>query len=251
MQTSNPCTNALVGLLAVQRAGSSIANDAKNSHLHNSYASLGGVRNTVVPILAANGCVVMQPLTADGERVSITTRITHAATGEYVESTVSARAMNATKGTNQLQAMGSTISYLRRYGLLAMLGLATTDDNGSAGIIASADSIEKARQRFVQGASQRLRGAKVAPKAVRAYLGPSETWAEETHAGRFDDIIAAWGRGEIVGFPESGTNPGVKYILTRNRNGVQCTCEGFRHRSKCKHVDAFLATAQQAEKVPA
>lgn len=109
-----------------------IAKDATNPAFRNKYATLDAIMEQVRPILAKHGLAVMQgvthPETVDGRVVglAVETRLLHLS-GEWIASTVTLPVEKATA-----QGAGSAISYGRRYGLSAMLGLTAEDDDGNA-----------------------------------------------------------------------------------------------------------------------
>lgn len=88
------------------------------------YAPLDEVIEATRPALAANGLAIVQLLT--GEK--ITTTLVHAS-GQWIASTLP---LGDRVGT--LQEFGSKLTYLRRYALAALLGVAPEDDDdaGSA-----------------------------------------------------------------------------------------------------------------------
>lgn len=91
-----------------------------------SYASLAAVLDAIRDALAANGLSVVQsPETANGA-VTVTTYILHSS-GEWLSGQLSYPYADA-----DIKALGAIISYLRRYSLVAMLGLAWEDDDGSS-----------------------------------------------------------------------------------------------------------------------
>lgn len=102
--------------------------DAKNNHLRSEYTTLGAALDAVRPVLAEQGLCVTQWPVIDGSRVSVITRIGHAS-GQWMQSAISA---DLDKQANRVQAVGSTITYLRRYALMAVAGIAPTDDDGHA-----------------------------------------------------------------------------------------------------------------------
>lgn len=74
--------------------------------------------------LAANDLAVVQPLTSDSEgRLFVQTIVVHAS-GETLESLTPVNTANLSN-----QEIGSAVTYMRRYALSAMLGLATDDDD--------------------------------------------------------------------------------------------------------------------------
>lgn len=104
--------------------------DAQNPHLRNRYATLESVLASVRPVMSANGIAVLQQLDSAADRVSVITRLVHSS-GQWVGSEISA-SIRAGKGTTEIQAMGSVITYLRRYSLMALCGIAPEDDDGNS-----------------------------------------------------------------------------------------------------------------------
>lgn len=102
--------------------------DAKNSHFRNSYATLEAVIGAVREPLSSNGVAFFQWFETDGTKVTNYTMLIHAESGEYLES---GPASAESKGKGP-QEIGSTVTYLRRYQLMAMCGIAPEDDDGEA-----------------------------------------------------------------------------------------------------------------------
>src|SRR5688572_16510652 len=85
-------------------------------------STLDCVMDATRPILAAHGLSVSQsPSSGDG-RLIVTTRIMHKS-GQWMESDLGVPA------ASDPQSIGSAISYLRRYSLCSMLGIASEDDD--------------------------------------------------------------------------------------------------------------------------
>lgn len=126
--TSSPTIGALAAALAkAQGAMRAAAKDAENPHFRSKYADLASVLDACREPLAANGLAVIQlPEDAGPGRVAIRTVLAHAS-GEYVATVVS-----APLGQQTAQAIGSALTYLRRYSLSAVVGVAPDDDDGEA-----------------------------------------------------------------------------------------------------------------------
>ena len=111
---------------ALAKAQGVIANpafDAVNPHYKNRYATLGAHIEAVRGAFPANGLSVVQAIeTPERDRVSLTTRILHSS-GQWIESTVS-----ASTGA-KVQEIGSTVTYLRRYALAAIVGIVGEEDD--------------------------------------------------------------------------------------------------------------------------
>lgn len=126
----------VAALLQIQREVQPIVKDAKNSHLGTKYATLGAITDYVRPLLAKYELFVMQGFEkpeAGTLAASMLTRITHSS-GQWVENRVCSPMADASGKAANVQIAGSITTYLRRYGLSAILALTTDeDDDGNAG----------------------------------------------------------------------------------------------------------------------
>lgn len=101
--------------------------DQTNPHFKSKYADLASIWDACRKPLSDNGLAVVQsPVDAEGGSVGLTTTLLHSS-GQWMSSTVSAPLQQ-----NTAQAVGSAITYLRRYALAAMVGVAPDDDDGNA-----------------------------------------------------------------------------------------------------------------------
>jgi hypothetical protein len=123
MRTSE-AINEIAGALA--KAQAEIKNAAfnrTNPHFKSKYADLASVRDAVTPALAKNGIAVIQMTgEADGKMI-VCTRLIHSS-GQWIESSYP-----IINDTNKPQAMGSALSYARRYSLSAICNIASEDDD--------------------------------------------------------------------------------------------------------------------------
>ena len=114
-------------LCKAQASMGAAVKDSKNPHYRSSYASLTAVLDAVVPVLNAQGITVLQLPHLEGCHVELTTVLGHTS-GQMLSSTVA-----APMGKKQdAQAVGSAITYLRRYALQSIMGLPVKDDDGNA-----------------------------------------------------------------------------------------------------------------------
>lgn len=113
---------------AVAMAQGEVENADKNStnpHFRSKYADLAEILNTVRPVLSKHGLSVMQfPSFSDGV-AHVETVIAHKS-GEWMSETCSAPVQKADP-----QGVGSALTYLRRYSLAAIVGVAQEDDDGN------------------------------------------------------------------------------------------------------------------------
>lgn len=101
--------------------------DSANPFFKSKYADLSSVWAAVRGPLSSNGIAVIQSPHVDGARVSVDTLLLHGS-GEWVAGT-----MTATAKDDGPQAVGSTVTYLRRYALQSFAGVAPEDDDANAG----------------------------------------------------------------------------------------------------------------------
>lgn len=94
------------------------------------HASLWNVTDKINSALSEHGLSASWTTKQDGNAVTVTCRISHIL-GHYEETSLTAAPDNS-GAKNSIQALGSTITYLQRYTILALTGLAAgeMDDDG-------------------------------------------------------------------------------------------------------------------------
>lgn len=132
MEKSAEIGELVVALSRAQGAFPAVPLNAVNPFLHNRYADLGSVIETVKQILSDHELAVTQLVTSREGYVGVTTILAHKS-GQWISDTVTLP-IGAEKGKSLAQVAGSVITYLRRYALSAILGLYAGDDvDGSEG----------------------------------------------------------------------------------------------------------------------
>jgi hypothetical protein len=101
-----------------------IGKDAKNPFFKSNYASLPHILDEIAEPLEKAGLVVTQFPDGSG----LTTMLIHANSGQFLEATYEMPVAKA----NDPQALGSSISYARRYAVSSVLQLKISDDDGEA-----------------------------------------------------------------------------------------------------------------------
>lgn len=91
-----------------------------------SYADLAELLDMVREPLSANGLSIMQFSDTVENKISITTLLLHMS-GEFIENELKLPIVET--GNNAIQAIGSSITYGRRYELSAILGIASEKDD--------------------------------------------------------------------------------------------------------------------------
>lgn len=161
------------------------AKNATNPHLKNKYADLSSIWEAIREPLSSNGLSVVQ-LPAPGENgtLKLVTRLLHSS-GEWIESEIA-----MPLGKQDPQGYGSALTYARRYGLSALLGITQEDDDG-------------------EGAMQRGKQAETPPASVQRITKnpaplPKPGGLSPQQGKQIGDLIASmgWTNAGAVGWLE-------------------------------------------------
>lgn len=149
MRRSDPIGELARALSQAQGQMSGARKDGLNPHFRSQYSTLASVWEAARPPLAAHGLAVVQSptLVHAGEDlwlVEVKTLLLHAS-GQWLEDSLAVPvvALNA-------QAVGSAVSYAKRYQLQSILGIAPTDaddDDGNAAVGSQPDDDASAAPR--------------------------------------------------------------------------------------------------------
>lgn len=118
--------NIATALAAAQMEMGKALKGACNPHFGSKYADLASVMDACLPALNQHGIAVIQPLVETELGRSVVTRFIHTS-GEVLECPVP-----LIFGKQDMQGLGSAITYARRYGLMSLAGIAPEDDDGNA-----------------------------------------------------------------------------------------------------------------------
>ena len=100
--------------------------DRENPHFRSKYADLASCWDACRAPLSKHGLSVVQLPRSEGATVTVTTMLLHKS-GEYIS-----EAMTMTAQDSKPQSVGSALTYARRYGLSAVVGIAPEDDDAEA-----------------------------------------------------------------------------------------------------------------------
>lgn len=135
MKQSESLAALAPALAAAQAELKAVAKDRTNPHFKNKYATLDAIMDGIRPVLAKHGLSIVQGMAHPDADVNgvvksfvLETMLLHKS-GEYL---ANAAVMPVAK--NDPQGVGSAITYGRRYGVSALLAIATDeDDDGNHG----------------------------------------------------------------------------------------------------------------------
>lgn len=124
MTDTTPHKGIATALVAAQTEMGPALRLANNPHLKTKYADLASVMDACMGALHSNGISVIQPAGQDEHGHFVETILLHVS-GERLACRVP-----MIFGKNDMQGYGSAMTYARRYGLMAMAGVAPEDDDG-------------------------------------------------------------------------------------------------------------------------
>ena len=183
-------------LAAAQGLISGALKDSNNPHLRSSFASLASCWDAVRGPLSSHGLAVVQGVGHVDGVLYCTTRLIHSS-GQWTESTLR-MGVDVPKGLNYAQAIGSVTTYLRRYGLCAMVGIAPLDTDGDTGK-PTRPSRSAPQGRGKAKTSQRAPKASKAPDVKPRVPNPDHDKDWETDRAGFMQAIKdlSWGYSEL------------------------------------------------------
>jgi len=145
---------------------------ANNPHFRSKYADLGNVMDACLPALNEAGIALIQPTGENEHGRYVETTLIHGESGESLTCRVP-----LIVNKNDMQGYGSAVTYARRYGLMAMAGIAPEDDDGNAA--AKAPLKQEQRQQKPQEPDAE------ATQKAKEYLDAADS---------LDDLKERWGR---------------------------------------------------------
>jgi hypothetical protein len=191
MRMSENISNLSTALSQFQGEVTNPHNAATNPQFRSKYAPLDVVINTVKPVLAKYGLSFIQSTSTEGENVGVTTLLMHES-GEWIESDTVYLPAYQLKGGGikefNSQAIGSSMTYGRRYSLSAVLGLSSEDDDDANGQVfggnaaapqpttnAKPNNRDAAKERAAKAAEERKAAAEQNQAPASAPETPVET----------------------------------------------------------------------------
>lgn len=180
-----------------------IGKDGKNTHTGNAYATWERMQPIITPVLMRHGLVLNFDIGHEGPRVSVAPILS----GHGWEERGSAIVLPADvgKGRNDVQAVGSSASYGKRYAAMAMLNLIARglaeDDDGNAGGGTPADPyealalderrvVDEGRQRAADGMEAYGNWFKSLGADQRGFLAYNKAANGQTWHGQNKDLAA-------------------------------------------------------------
>lgn len=129
MQKSAETNELFTAMAKAQGEFKSIPMDKKNPHFKSSYASLTATQEGTREFLSKHGLALIQSIDIENDIYFLETMLTHSS-GQWVASK-----LKLILDKNNMQGLGSAITYAKRYAWQAMLGVVgDEDDDGNAAV---------------------------------------------------------------------------------------------------------------------
>lgn len=133
MKTSEQTDAIYPALFAAISEIGNVQRNTANTFFKSKYVALDKLLEAVRPALTKEKLFILQSPSFEADTVSVETRLVHSESGQWVGVNLAAP-FTIGKGSTSAQAVGSAVTYLRRYGLFSLLGVAETDDDGNGAV---------------------------------------------------------------------------------------------------------------------
>jgi hypothetical protein len=127
MEQSQSIIELAKALSKMQGELTSVPKSSTNPFFKSKYADLDAVWDTIRKPLSSNGLSVIQTTYDQNDKIYLETMLLHTS-GEWVKSYLPINAKESSP-----QAIGSAITYARRYAMSAMLGVSADEDDDAEG----------------------------------------------------------------------------------------------------------------------
>ena len=176
-------------LVAAQAEMRNPPKDSINPHFKSRFADLATVLDTVKPVLARHKLGVIQmPCEVDGIGPGLATMLIHES-GEFVRGVIALR-----PAKSDPQGVGAAMTYARRYGLQAVLGITADDDDD--GNHASKPAQPKQQPALQQAPAQQRKPLHLDDEAFFDMLKATKRewakvvqWINDKHGGKYSGNV--------------------------------------------------------------
>ena len=197
MKTSESITSISKALVAFASEMPKVPKDKINPHFKSKYASLSIMIEKATPILAANKLAIVQQIDGD----CMTTTLLHES-GEYITATA---AMPCANPSNP-QAMGSAITYARRYAYGSILSLDIDDDDDANAATQTAPTKPTVAKSATVPKGERVivsKGDDIYNAIVKALSNDKGTLEQAVEKYNISSDVQKWIKAEVILAKES------------------------------------------------
>lgn len=226
---------------AQAKMGNAVA-DSANPFFKSKYADLGSVLEACRGPLAEAGIARIQLVVSHNNVPGVRTMLVHSDSGEYVAATVFCSPKAKEDGP---QALGSVLTYLRRYSLAAVAGIAQEDDDAEA---AQRDK-KPDRKRPApamgpreQAAVTEVKGGQFAEQLAKArqLIGQELRWDVKQSS---DWLRVFFGKPKLAELNPDQLTAAIQLLtLYGDEKQYHEAIEDFRHRGLVQDIEAMSAS---------
>lgn len=142
--------------------------EAVNPHFKSKYADLASIEEAIKKPLSSNGLAILVMPEINMDNIRIKTIIVHES-GQEIETEL----VKALVDANNIQKIGAEITYLRRYILSSIMGIAGEEDDDGNSVVPIEEKVEKLATKgqieFIQKMGQN-------PKVLEKYSDQYANW---------------------------------------------------------------------------
>lgn len=220
-------TTLLEAILAVQSEVPTLTKDAVNPHFNSRYTPLDTIVETVGPILNKHGLIWMAMPSGSHDEPTLKYQLTHAATKDSIEGE-----MPLLLDKSSAQAMGSALTYTRRYSLCAVLNLVADDDDdghaaGTASRAGRAGRPSDAQKKLIKNLIEQKQATIPQLNVMLELLGAStevkEGWLDLLTGGKEGTASA------LITWLKEGDLPPKPEVVTPESDIPEPADDEFRH----------------------
>jgi hypothetical protein len=132
----------LLKLALLKKELGSVKKSADNPFFSSKYADLNAHLDIVEPLLEKNKMILLQPASAAAEYTIVESIIFDVESSQFVSS-----AIRLVLSKQDMQQMGSAVTYARRYTLASLLAMQAEDDDGNAASDLGRKSVVKPKKK--------------------------------------------------------------------------------------------------------
>ena len=198
------------------------------------YAGLSDIVSVIAPKLSEHGLSHTWVTEPSDKEVKVTCKITHVL--GHSETTSLSAAPDTSGSKNSIQALGSTITYLQRYTLKAVLGLAEEDQDDDGEGANKTDNLP----------------AKPNEAEQEVLTAICEQLAKQTKKKVLGDVIAGMFYGEYKQYPKKPESvpEAVEWVLSLNRADEWTESSDMKKLMEAIDQAYFIFTTDNVEHLP-
>lgn len=184
MRTSEKTNEILEAVMKVKAELQAVHKTANNPFFKSKYADLNTHLDAVEPLLAKNDLMLLQPVSVDSVTGSnIVTSLILNKNGQFISSE-----MTVVAKEQDMQKLGSAITYARRYTLGSLLSMKAEDDDGNGASDKTTKPSSQATQTSETKTEAKVQAAPKDKPSFRNYKKKTEAPKVEETTSSGDDI---------------------------------------------------------------